>query len=43
MDIAEWPKSWALGRYVPAVRSNDVDSGALPELMADDLIGIIAL
>jgi hypothetical protein len=41
-DLAEWLKSLGLGRYVPTFRSNDVDSKVLPELMADNLTGIIA-
>ena len=42
IDLAEWLKSLGLGRYVPTLRSNDVNSKVLPELMADDLVGSTA-
>jgi hypothetical protein len=42
MDLAEWLESLGRGAVMCRRRSSDVDSKVLPELMADDLIGIIA-
>ena len=40
MDVAAWLQSLGLERYVSAFRDNDVDAEVLPELTADDLIGL---
>src|SRR5690242_167970 len=40
MDIAEWLRGLRLERYEPAFRDNDVDAEVLPNLTADDLIGL---
>jgi class 3 adenylate cyclase len=40
MDVAAWLRGLGLERYVPAFRDNDIDTDVLPELTADDLIGI---
>jgi predicted ATPase/class 3 adenylate cyclase len=40
MDIAAWLRSLGLSRYEQAFHDNDVDGGVLPELTADDLIGL---
>jgi class 3 adenylate cyclase len=40
MDVAEWLRGLGLEQYAPAFRENDVDAEVLPELTADDLIGI---
>jgi hypothetical protein len=40
MDVAAWLRGLGLARYVPAFRDNDIDADVLPELTADDLIGI---
>ena len=41
MDVAAWLQSLGLERYVSAFRDNDVDAEVLPELTADDLIGLV--
>ena len=40
LDIGIWLRGLGLGRYEAAFRDNDVDAEILPELTADDLIGI---
>jgi class 3 adenylate cyclase len=40
MDVAAWLQSLGLERYASAFRDNDVDAKVLPELTADDLIGL---
>ncbi len=40
MDVAAWLQDFGLERYVSAFRDNDVDGEVLPELTADDLIGL---
>jgi predicted ATPase/class 3 adenylate cyclase len=40
MDVAAWLRGLALEQYAPAFRDNDVDREVLPELTADDLIGL---
>jgi hypothetical protein len=40
MDISAWLRSLGLERYEAAFRDNEVDSDVLPELTADDLIGL---
>ena len=40
MDVAAWLRALGLERYAPAFRDNDVDGEVLPELTADDLIGL---
>ena len=40
MDLAAWLRGLGLEQYAPAFRANDVDGEVLPELTADDLIGL---
>ena len=40
MDVAAWLRGLGLEQYAPAFRDNDVDGEVLPELTADDLIGM---
>jgi len=40
MDVAAWLRGLGLEQYAPAFRANDVDGEVLPELTADDLIGL---
>jgi class 3 adenylate cyclase len=40
MDITGWLKSLGLERYEQTFRDNHVDAEVLPELTADDLIGL---
>ena len=40
MDVAAWLSELGLEQYAPAFRDNDVDGEVLPELTADDLIGL---
>ena len=40
MEIAEWLRGLGLEQYAPAFRDNDIDPEVLPELTADDLIGL---
>jgi len=40
MDVGAWLRGLGLEQYAPAFRANDVDSEVLPELTADDLIGL---
>src|SRR5215472_6090705 len=40
MDIEAWLRGLALEQYAPAFRDNDIDAQVLPDLTADDLIGM---
>jgi class 3 adenylate cyclase/predicted ATPase len=40
MDVAAWLRGLGLEHYAPAFLDNDVDGEVLPELTADDLIGL---
>jgi class 3 adenylate cyclase len=40
MDVAAWLRDLGLERYVPAFRDNEVDGDVLPDLTAEDLIGL---
>jgi len=40
MDIAAWLHRLGLEQYEQAFRDNDVDAEVLPELTAEDLIGL---
>src|SRR2546430_947705 len=40
IDIAEWLRGLALEQYAPAFAANHIDGEVLPELTADDLIGL---
>jgi class 3 adenylate cyclase len=40
MDVSAWLRGLGLERYTPAFRDNDIDAEILPELTADDLIGL---
>src|ERR1700680_1355580 len=40
MDVAAWLRGLGLEQYAPAFRANDVDGEVLPELTAEDLIGL---
>ena len=40
MDVGAWLRGLGLGQYEPTFRDNDVDAEVLPELTADDLIGL---
>jgi class 3 adenylate cyclase len=40
VDVAEWLSGLGLGQYAPAFAANDIDGEILPELTADDLIGL---
>jgi class 3 adenylate cyclase/predicted ATPase len=40
MDVGEWLRGLGLERYEAAFRDNDIDAEVLPELTADDLIGL---
>jgi hypothetical protein len=40
LDIGTWLRGLGLGQYEAAFRDNDVDDEVLPELTADDLIGL---
>src|SRR5215469_3483674 len=39
-NIADWLRGLGLERYAPAFVANDIDGETLPELTADDLIGL---
>jgi len=39
-NIADWLRGLGLERYGPAFVANDIDAETLPELTADDLIGL---
>src|SRR3954463_6613060 len=40
MDVGTWLRGLGLGQYEQTFRDNDVDAEVLPELTADDLIGL---
>jgi hypothetical protein len=40
VDVADWLSGLGLGHYAPAFAANDIDGEVLPELTADDLIGL---
>jgi class 3 adenylate cyclase/predicted ATPase len=40
MDVVSWLRGLGLEQYAPAFRENDVDAAVLPELTAEDLIGL---
>ena len=40
MDVAAWLRGLGLEQYTPAFRENDVDGEVLPDLTAEDLIGL---
>src|SRR5499433_3030988 len=40
MDVADWLRRLGLEQYAPAFAANDIDGEVLPELTADDLIGL---
>src|ERR1700758_2057245 len=40
MDIGGWLRGLGLERYEQAFRDNDIDAEILPELTAEDLIGL---
>ena len=40
MDIAEWLRGLGLEQYEPAFRDNFVDANVLPDLTAEDLVGL---
>ncbi len=40
IDVADWLGGLGLERYAPAFAANDIDGDVLPELTADDLIGL---
>ena len=39
-NVAEWLRDLGLERYAAAFAENDIDGDVLPELTADDLIGL---
>src|SRR5712671_1983048 len=40
IDVADWLRGLGLEQYAPAFAANDIDGEVLPELTADDLIGL---
>jgi hypothetical protein len=40
MDVAAWLRGLGLEQYAPAFRDNEVDGDVLPDLTAEDLIGL---
>ena len=40
MDVVAWLRGLGLEQYEQAFRENDVDAEVLPELTAEDLIGL---
>jgi hypothetical protein len=40
MDVAAWLRGLGLEQYEPACRDNYVDADVLPDLTAEDLIGM---
>lgn len=40
LDVSEWLRGLGLAQYAPAFRDNDIDGDVLPQLTADDLIGL---
>src|SRR3954470_5486948 len=39
-DVASWLQQLGLAQYEPAFRDNEVDGDVLPDLTAEDLIGL---
>ena len=39
-NVADWLRGLGLEQYAPAFAANDIDAAVLPELTADDLIGL---
>jgi len=40
VDVAAWLQSLGLERYAEAFAANDINADVLPELTAEDLIGV---
>ena len=40
MEVGGWLRGLGLGRYEQPFRDHDVDTDVLPELTADDLVGL---
>ena len=40
IDVASWLQQLGLAQYEPAFRDNEVDGDVLPDLTAEDLIGL---
>ena len=40
MDVAAWLRGLGLEQYEPAFRDNFVDADVLPDLTAEDLVGL---
>jgi hypothetical protein len=40
VDVVAWLRGLGLEQYAPGFRDNDVDGEVLPELTAEDLIGL---
>ena len=40
MDVGTWLRGLGLGRYEQAFRDGDIDAEVLPELTAEDLLGL---
>ncbi len=40
IDVASWLRQLGLAQYEPAFRDNEVDGDVLPDLTAEDLIGL---
>jgi class 3 adenylate cyclase len=40
IDVADWLRRLGFDQYVPAFAANDIDSEVLPELTAEDLVGL---
>jgi hypothetical protein len=40
VDVADWLSGLGLEQYASAFAANDIDDQVLPELTADDLIGL---
>ena len=40
IDVASWLQQLGLAEYEPAFRDNEVDGDVLPDLTAEDLIGL---
>jgi class 3 adenylate cyclase len=40
ISVTDWLRELGLEQYAPAFRDNDIDGAILPELTADDLIGL---
>jgi hypothetical protein len=40
VNVVAWLNHLGLEQYEPAFRENDIDAEVLPELMAEDLIGL---